>query len=186
MREAMKKAIILIVLAIAIPVCLFADRWFTLSHTFEVEPGTGYAQFWTPDGTSSSDDITGTTIEITESPMVFSRLGLHYTGCFQMSLSLGYTELINKTDSSKKFPYDLTVLNAGEETAFNVIGSPYSQTINEVEYTMLDLYDGVLVGIERSEGDIKIADLKITLNPEESLSGTYEGTLIILLTEGNT
>lgn len=182
----MKKAIILIVLAIAIPVCLFAERWFTLSHTLEIEPGTGYAQFWTPDGTSVADNITGSTIEITESPMIFSRVGIHYKGCFRMSLSLGYTDLINKTDSSKHFPYDLDVLNPGAETSFDVVGDSYSQTINNVEYTMIDLYDGVLIGTDRHEGDVSIVDLRITLIPEGSISGTYEGTLIILLTEGNT
>ena len=181
----MKKTIILIVFAIAVPACLFADRWFTLSHTFEVEPGTGYAQFWTPGGTSVTDNITGTTISITESPMIFSRIGIHYIGCFRMSLSLGYTNLISTSNSSVSFPYTLDVLNPGGETSFDVVGDSYSQTINNVEYNMLDLYNGVLVGTDRHEGDISIADLKITL-PENGISGTYESTLIILLTEGNT
>ena len=185
MREAIKRTIILIVLVIAVPASLFAYRWFTLSHTLEIEPGTGYAQFWTPGGTSTSDNITGSTIAITESPMIFSRLGIHYKGCFRMSLSLGYTDLINVDDDSLSFSYDLDVLNPGEETSFSVIGSPYSQTISSVDYTVIDLYDGILVGTDRHEGDLSIADLKITLLPEGSMSGTYEATLIILLTEGN-
>lgn len=182
----MKKAAIIIVLAFVLPLCLFADKWFTLTHTMLIPPGTGYVQFWEPDGTSIADNISGSTVSITESPMVFSRLGLHFTGCFQMSLSLGYTELKNTSDSSLTYPFTLSVLNPDEDTSFSLVGSAYSQTISNINFTMLDLYNGVLVGSDRQEGSISIADLKITLISDDVAPGTYEGTFILVLTEGNT
>ncbi len=179
----------LLCIILLLPVCpfVFAESWFTLSHSITTtSSSSAYVQFWTPDGTSTSDDITGQNISISSNEMTFARLGLHYNGSLQISLSLGYTKLINQEDSTDSGSYTLTFLEPGTTTEFSTIGDASTITLNGTEYTVVSLYNGQTVGAANTEGNTSIADLKITYDPSNFGSGTYSSTLVIIFTEGNT
>ncbi len=184
-----RKGKILTLILILLFTCssLFAERWFTLSHSIATtSSASAYVQFWTPDGTSTSDNITGQNISISSNEMTFARLGLHYNGSLQISLSLGYTKLINQEDSSDSGSYTLTLLKPGTSTKFSTIGDASTITLNNTEYTVVSLYNGKTVGAANTEGNTSIADLKITYDPTNFGSGTYSSTLVIIFTEGST
>ncbi len=180
------KLIIFILIFLFSCSCLFAERWFVLAHDIEEENGTINFQFWAPNGTSSSDSISDQSIQLTESDVVFSRIGMHYKGKRQISLSLGYSELINTSNSNFTCPYSLSILRPGTETAFDVSGdNTYSLTKDNVTYTMIDLINGSTLGVYKTEGNSSIADLKISYTTESLVSGTYQASLILICTEGS-
>ncbi len=182
-----KCRLVCIILLFSVWQCLFAESWFTLSHSIaSTSSASAYVQFWTADGTSPSDDITGQNISISSNEMTFARLGLHYNGSLQISLSLGYTKLINQEDSTDSGSYTLTLLEPGTSTEFSTIGDASTISLNNTEYTVVSLYNGATVGVANTEGNTSIADLKITYDPTNFGSGTYSSTLIIIFTEGNT
>ena len=190
MEKSMKKTIVLIVLIIAIPICLFAESWFKLTHVIEAEKGSVTPEFWVVGGTTK---ITGD-VTITDSPMKISTLGLKYEGVSIINLSVGYSPLFfvvsgTTLDRSQVYPYEMQILNPSEETFFPSVSEEYVQTVEEngvsVSYRFVDLISQMRIGERNTSGSVPVADLRIILDDENAGIGTYRGTIILIITDGS-
>ena len=190
MTKAMKKAIILFVLFIVIPLCLFAESWFKLTHVIEAEKGSVTPEFWVVGGTTK---ITGE-VPITESPLKITTLGLQYEGVSIINLAVGYSPLFfvvsgTTLDRSQVYPYEIEILNPSEETLFPCVSNEYVQTVEEngvsVSYRFVDLISQMRIGERNTSGSIPVADLRIILDDEAAGIGTYRGTIMLIITDGS-
>ena len=134
-RVEMKKAAIIIVLAFAVPLCLFADKWFTMNISYTVNR-TCQLQFWPA---NSSSDISNSTLDVSSlmgTGSAFARLGVVYTGTNVISVDLGYTPFyavstvngVKQYSTSEAYPYTLGIVPQGADTSWYVSGAASSNT----------------------------------------------------------
>lgn len=200
MREAMKKTIILIVLAIAVPACLFADRWFTLSLNYDVTRNCS-VRFWQPGTTSEFDNSTiDVSSHVGETRFLFSVLGLSFTGTTIISLELGWTPFYKTTtvndsyelDIDSTIAYDLGVETKGDSSRYcwstsekiTEDGFENGFQISLSRKKLVEQVNPSLLGVSTNEdGKNAIADLYVNnMNVESGLIGKYTSFLICYIT----
>lgn len=200
MREAMKKTIILLVLAIAVPACLFADKWFSLSLDYMITTNCS-AMFWQPGTTSGFDN---STVDISshqgEVSFLFSVLGISFTGDPIISLDLGWTPFYKtnnvndsyELDVSSKINYDLGVEPKGDSSHYcwnsseTVMedGFEYGFQILFKRKRLVSQVNTSLLGISTNEeGKKAVADLYINnMNIGSGVQGRYTSFMICYIT----
>lgn len=196
----MRKAAIIIVLALMFPLCLYADKWFTFSVDFNVTRDCSVC-FWQYGTTSGFDEETvDITSHLGESSFAFATLGLSFSGETVISLDLGWTSFYKRTgtegsyllDTGTSMDYDLTLNTKGTASLYS-----WSESETETE-------DGFMYGCQillsrkklvehRSPGDLGIAanesgsralaDLYISnLDSEDAENGEYVSFMICYIT----
>lgn len=175
----MKKLAIIIILAIALPLCLFADNTsFRVSHSVSVE--TVYSlkfRKYTSSLDEVGDEISSVTINA-DGRQIFASLFLNFNRSIQFkTINVTFTDLVSTTDATVFCPYTLEILVPAREDAHlvetyvdqNGHGSGNARLLQAVTtYSRTNTAD--------SE-DLRIADFAITLSEDEVQTGTYSGTL---------
>ena len=190
----MKKAAIMIVLAIVLPLCLFAENWFTLSHSIL---GECYTVFWDPASSGAGQtptSISNQEVDITNLNGAFATLGIVYTGTSNIDIALSFSPLYlfdaeNETiNTSMTCPYTMKIFNPGTQTDFSEVAERETGTDNKdglmVSYTKVFLVshgNTASIGVANNDGR-SIADLKAVLDTEEAPAGTFKGYLTCYLT----
>lgn len=193
-RVEMKKAAIIIVLAIAVPLCLFAENWFTLSFNLDIE-STCTSVFWNP--TTCGAGQTPTTVEevdVTNLTNAFATLGIVYTGASLVDIAVGFSPLYlynsdNQTiDTTVTCPYTLSIFQPGTTTAYSETAGRGSasettgtQTITYVKAFLVTNGATNAIGVANNTGRA-IADFKITIDEENAAAGTYRGYMKCYIT----
>ena len=175
----MKRAAIIIVLAIAVSFCLFADNTsFRVSHSVSVE--TVYSLKFRE--YTASLDVVGNEINSAaigvDGKQIFASLFLNFNRSIQFkTINVTFSDLANTSDPTVFCPYTFEVLVPGQSNTHlveifedqNGHGSGNArllQTITTFSRTTMD-----------DSEDLRIADFAITLNEAEAQTGTYTGTL---------
>ena len=193
----MKKAAIIIVRAFVVPLCLFADRTFTLSHTIE-SVGSSFSctpVFWEA---LSDSEISGE--KNISSGNILARLALAWEGTGSVSVIIGFSSLYyygengNTLDSSKTMDYGLVVKipTAEDPTIYNdftgtVTGNStitYEGSQVSCRY-VVDLYPTsslYSVGTSASSGVVPIAAFVINLTGAAPEVGIYKGVVYAAIT----
>ena len=117
----MKKAAIIIVLAIALPLCLFAENWFTLSFNLAIESSCT-SVFWNPTtcGAGKTPSVVAE-VDVTDKTDAFATLGIVYTGSSLVDIAVAFSPLYlydstNQTmDTSVTCPYNLSIFQPGQQ-----------------------------------------------------------------------
>ena len=115
----MKKAAIIIVLAIALPLCLFAENWFTLSFNLAIESSCT-SVFWNPTTCGAGKTPSAVTeVDVTDKTDAFATLGIIYTGSSLVDIAVAFSPLYlynsaNQTiDTTITCPYTLSIFQPG-------------------------------------------------------------------------
>ena len=202
MEKAMKKTIVLFVLVIVIPVCLFADRWFTMNINYTLNR-TCQLQFWTTSATSS---LNGGTLDVSSSlgtNTAFARLGVVFTGTNIISVDLCYTPfypltLINgekRITTTESYDYSLAVIPQGSNTSswYDPSGSytvspetlEMSQYVANVSFSskrIVSSKNPSQIGQSIDSSKTVLADLRIDSLDLGEGSGEYMSILLCYLT----
>lgn len=174
-----RKAMILIVLLVAMPLCLFADnKSFKISHLVDVE--TVYSLKFR-EYTSSLDQVGEEISSVVLSDggkHLLASLFLNFNRTIQFkNINIAFTDLVNTEDSDSYYPYQMEILVPGQSNAHLVEvyadqtghGSGYARLLSSITtFSRTTTAD--------SE-DLRLADFAITLNEEGVQNGTYSGTL---------
>ena len=176
----MKRTAIIIMLAIAASLCLFADgnTSFRVSHSVSVE--TVYTlkfREYTDSLDDVGDEISSVAIDI-DGKQIFASLFLNFNRSVQFkTINVTFSDLVCTTDASVFCPYTMEILVPAQSNTHlvetyvdqNGHGSGNArllQTITTFSRTNTD-----------DSEDLRIADFAITIDEAEVEVGTYSGTL---------
>ena len=196
-KRRMRKAVIVFVLALIVPLCLYADRNFTLSHTIESEVSTFSCSpvFW--EALSDAEIIGEKTIS---SGNILARLALAWEGTGSVGVKIGFSSLYyygengSTLDSGKTMDYGLVVKipTAEDPTIYDdftgtVTGNStinYEGSSVSCRY-VVDLYptsSPYSVGASASSGVVPVAAFVINLTGAASAIGMYKGVVYAVVT----
>ena len=191
----MKKAAIIIVLAIALPLCLFAENWFTLSFNLDIQ-STCTSVFWNPTtcGAGKTPSVVAE-VDVTDKTDAFATLGIVYTGSSLVDIAVAFSPLYlydstNQTmDTSVTCPYNLSIFQPGTTNEFaetagrsSFSETVSSQTISYVKAFLITNGATNSIGVANNSGR-EIADFAITLDElNAGALGTYRGYMKCYIT----
>ena len=96
-------------LAIAVPLCLFADKWFSFSLDYNITRDCSVF-FWQYETTSVFENATAdVTSHLGENSFAFATLGLSFTGETIISLDLGWTPFYKKNGTGESYALETSV-----------------------------------------------------------------------------
>ncbi len=196
MREAMKKTIILIVLVIVIPACLFADRHFSISHTI-----MNYSTFsCSPIFLEALSDAEIVGEKRITPGSAFARLALSWEGSGRVALSIGFTSFFyygvngDTLDSTMTADYDLSVKipSAPDDESYTPFGGEiaentvmtYSGSSILCRY-YVPLYSSsnpYSVGTSLENGVTPVAAFTIDLTRSAGAAGVYKADVYAVVT----
>ena len=199
-EEEMKKAAIIIVLAIAVPLCLFADKWFSFSLDYNITRDCSVF-FWQYETTSVFENATAdVTSHLGENSFAFATLGLSFTGETIISLDLGWTPFYKKNGTGESYALETSV-NMEYDLVLDLKGTAsqysWSDSQSESEDGFVNGYQVCFsrknlveqgnpnqLGVATNEaGKRAVADMYISnLDSEEKESGEYVSFLICYIT----
>ena len=177
--EEMKKAAIIIVLAIIVPFCLFADGTsFRVSHSVSVE--TVYSlkfREYTSTLDVVGDEISAATIGA-DGKQIFAALFLNFNRSIQFkTINVTFSDLVSTTDSTVFCPYTMEIL-APCQSDTHLVETYVDQTGHgSGNARLLQTITTFSRSTTADSEDLRIADFAITINDAEAAVGTYSGTL---------
>ena len=176
----MKRTAIIIFLAVAVSLCLFADGTsFRVSHSVSVE--TVYSlkfREYTASLDVVGDEISSATIGV-DGKQIFASLFLNFNRSVQFkTINVTFSDLVSTTDASVFCPYTMEILAPAQSDTHlvetyvdqNGHGSGNARllpTITTFSRTTTD-----------DSEDLRIADFAITIDELEAPVGTFSGTLV--------
>lgn len=193
----MKKAAIMIVLAILAPLCLFADRNFTLSHTITSPVSFSCSPvFWEA---LSDAEISGE--KTISSGNILARLALAWEGEGSVAITVGFSPLYyygengDALDSSKTMDYGLVVKLPTEEdpTIYRAFGGTVtgntgmtyggSSVLCRYVVTLYPADSPFSVGAASTNGSTPVAAFVIDLATDSAPgTGIYKGDVYAVVT----
>ena len=188
---SMKKASLILVIAIMLPLCLFAeDNWIILQHNINVTISNDcWFEYWVP---STETPLTGSVAIASVIPTRFATLAIHYQGKSTINLSVGFTPLFKLVDgetldSTTVYGYTMEILKPGDNEALVDSSNYYATTytVGGVGYPMTkaDIYSRQPIGSKNGVGKYAVADFRITLNDSDPIeAGNYRGFLVFYQT----
>lgn len=175
----MKRATIIIILAIAASFCLFADTTsFRVSHSVSVE--TVYSlnfREYTSSLEVIGNEITSATIGA-DGKQIFAALFLNFNRSIQFkTINVTFSDLVSTTDATVFCPYTMEVLVPAQSNAHLVEIIPDQNGHGSGNARLLPTITTFSRTTTDDSEDLRIADFAITINDAEASVGTYSGTL---------
>lgn len=194
----MKKAAIIIVLAFVVPLCLFADRWFTMNINYTINRSC-QIQFWPVDSSSNINSSSVDVSSLVGADSAFARLGVVYAGTNVISIDLGYTPFyavstengVTQYSVSKSYPYTLIInphgtgVSSGGTSSSKTESMEYEGYVADVSFSVKRIVSSMnpsQIGVSIDSSKTVLADLKIGSVEDLENSGEYVSFLMCMLT----